>query len=405
MERGSDNFHKTVLPNGMTLLFERRNVPIISTIAATRFGGAYESDKIKGIAHFIEHSVFETAKRTSKEINLEIEKKGGEWNAFTSEEETAFWIKMDSKHFGLSMDIISDIMLHPAFTEKNFKKEKGIILQEIKMYHDLPNYHVIDRLKDTLYQKPFATPIIGTEKIISTVPKKTLVDNHDKYYVPSNMVLSVSGKANFEEVKTLAQKYFQKKSQTKKFSVPFKITPLDATNESVEKRKNIDQAHLALGFTVPARTEKGRYASEILNASLGVGMSSPLVQEIREKRGLAYSVRSDLDQGNNFGYCYVYAGIKKDAVKEVKSIILREIKNLCTLEKKDFEETKEQLIGRYYLDMENSMKTAQNLMYEELTAGAEEYYKYPERISGVRLADVQNLAKIKKYGYVAVVPA
>lgn len=404
MTKGSDNFYKTILPNGMTLLFEKRKVPITSTIAATRFGGAYESDKIKGIAHFIEHSVFETTKRTSKEINLEIEKKGGEWNAFTSEEETAFWIKMDSKHFDLSMDIISDIMLHPAFTDKNFKKEKGIILQEIKMYHDLPNYHVLDRLKDALYQKPFAIPIIGTEKIISTVPKKTLMDYHNQYYVPSNMVLSVSGKAEFDEVKIMAQKYFQKKSSNQKFSIPFKITSLNSTKEFVEKRKNLDQAHLALGFTIPTRMDKGRYSSEVLNASLGVGMSSPLVQEIREKRGLAYSVRSDLDQGNNFGYCYVYAGIRKDAVKEVKEIILREIKKLSSLQKRDFEETKEQLIGRYYLDMENSMKTAQNLMYEELTAGAEEYYHYPERISEVRLADVRGLSKIKKYGYVAVVP-
>lgn len=125
MTKGGDNFYKTILPNGMTLIFEKRNVPIISTIAATRFGGAYESDKIKGIAHFIEHSVFETTKRTSKEINLEIEKKGGEWNAFTSEEETAFWIKMDSKHFDLSMDILSDIMLHPAFTDRISKRKRG----------------------------------------------------------------------------------------------------------------------------------------------------------------------------------------------------------------------------------------------------------------------------------------
>jgi len=404
MTKGSDNFYKTILPNGMTLIFEKRNVPIISTIAATRFGGAYESDKIKGIAHFIEHSVFETARRTSKEINLEIEKKGGEWNAFTSEEETAFWIKMDSKHFDLSMDIISDILLHPAFTEKNFKKEKGIILQEIKMYHDIPNYHVLDRLKDTLYQKPFAIPIIGTEQIISTVPRKTLVDNHDKYYIPSNMVLSVSGKAEFEEVKSMAMKYFQKKAPMTRFEVPFKINPLNTVREVVEKRKNIDQAHLALGFTVPTRTDAGRYASEVFNTSLGVGMSSPLVQEIREKKGLAYDVRSNLDQGNTFGYCYIYAGVKKESVGEVKEIILGEINKLSNLQKRDFEETKEQLIGRYYLEMENSMKTAQNLMYEELTSGAEEYYKYPERISDVKLGDVQKLAKIKNYGSVAVIP-
>ncbi len=404
MGRGENNFYRAVLPNGLIVLFERRNLPITASIAATRFGGGYESEKVKGIAHFIEHSVFETKKRTSKEINLEIEKKGGEWNAFTSEEETAFWIKMDSKHFDLSVDIISDIMLHPAFTEKNFKKEKGIILQEIKMYHDLPNYHVIERLKETLYHRPFAIPIIGTEKVISTVPKKTLEGYHNTHYIPSNMVLSVSGKAEFGEVLDIAKAYFNKKSPIKTFDPPFKMIPLNSTKEIIEKRKNLDQAHLSLGFILPSRREKSRYSAEILNASLGVGMSSPLVQEIREKRGLAYSVRSDLDQGNNFGYCYVYAGIRKDTVKEVKGIILKEIGKLSTLQKRDFEETKEQLIGKYYLDMENSMKTAQNLLFEELTENAKEYYEYPDRIGSVKISDVQKLAKIKNYGYVAVTP-
>ena len=399
----SGDFQRKILPNGLTVLFEKRKVPIISTIAATRFGSAYEHEAIKGIAHFIEHSVFETKKRAAKEINLEVEKKGGEWNAFTSEEETAFWIKMDSKHFELSMDIISDVMLNPAFNDKMIKKERGIILQEIKMYHDLPNYHAMELIKETLYQKPFAIPIIGKESIISTLPKKTVVDFHHRMYSPQNMVLSVAGNSDFEEVLSLSKKYF-KGSSFMKPAVPLSIQPLTSTREIIEKRKNMDQAHLTLGFTVPSRKDNLRYASEVLNASLGVGMSSPLVQEIREKRGLAYSVKSDIDQGNDYGYCSIYAGIKKEAVKEVKGIMLKEINKLQKLGKSEFEETKEQLIGKYYLGMENSMKTAQNLLYEELTGNAEEYYQYPERISDVKLSDVRKLAKIRNYGYVAVVP-
>ncbi len=399
----SNNFFRYKLNNGLTLLFEKRKLPIISTICSAKFGGAYENERNKGIAHFIEHSVFETKKRTSQHINIEIEKKGGEWNAFTSEEETAFWIKIDSKHFESSSDIISDVMFNPIFSKKNIEKERGIILQEIKMYHDLPNFHVFDNLKKTLYYMPFSIPIIGSEKNILEIKQNDLINFHRKYYVPSNMVLVVSGNRSFEEVKEIIKRYFGKKIPSSPAKIR-EIVPLNKTKEIIEKRPHLDQAHLAFGFLVPSRKEKGRYAAELLNASLGLGMSSPLVQEIREKRGWAYSVKSDLDQGNNYGYCYVYAGVKKESPKKVKEIILNEIKKLRKLEKSNLEQTKEQLIGRYFLDMENSMKTAQNLMNEELSGNAEEYFSYPEKISEVKLSDVRNLAKIKHYGLSLIIP-
>lgn len=332
MAKESD-FHRQVLPNGMTLLFEQRNLPVISTIAATRFGSAFEEEKLKGIAHFIEHSVFKGTKtKSQKEISKEIEKKGGEWNAFTAEEETAFWIKIGSAHIDSAMDIISDIMLDPAFNKTEIETERGVILEEIKMYHDLPQYHVLDKLKETLYRKPFGLSALGTREIISKVPISFLQKVHKIHYRPSNMIVSIVGKAGRDDVIEMAKRHFSTELKSKRTDSSLKLLP-GKFEKITEKRKSIDQAQIALGFHVPSRTSDKRYAAEVFNAYLGEGMSSPLFQEIREKRGLAYSVRSSIDQGKNYGYCAISVGTVKEKVKAVKEIILEETKKVSGLQK------------------------------------------------------------------------
>jgi len=397
-------FHSQTLSNGLRVIFEERNIPVISTIAASRFGSGFETEKLKGIAHFIEHSVFKGTKtRDAREISKEIEKKGGEWNAFTAEEETAFWIKLGAEHIESSIDIISDIMLDPAFNIKDIEIERGVILEEIKMYHDLPQYYVLDRLKESLFNRPFGLSALGTREIIGKVPIEVLRKNHHRFYDPSNIVLVYVGKADFEDIVALTGKHFSRKSKKIRFNHEISIAE-GSFSKITEKRKSIDQAQLALGFHMPSRLDKRRYAAEVFNAYLGEGMSSPLFQEIREKRGLAYSVRSILEQGRNYGYSAITVGTVKEKLPDIKRMILKEIKRTGILKSRDFEETKEQLIGKYEINTENSMRTAQALLYEELTEGAEEHYKYPERISSVNISDVRKLSKIKEYGSVEVVP-
>lgn len=398
-----DHFYRQVLPNGLTVIFEKRDMPVIAVMAAAKFGSAHEPQRLKGIAHFIEHSAIKgTKSRSNLEICKEIEKKGAEWNAFTAEEETAFWIKIGSKHIGTSFDIISDMMLNASFGKKEIETERGVILEEIKMYHDLPNYYVHDKLKEALYSMPFGLSALGTKEIIGKVQISTLKNFHSLNYSPSNIILSVVGKADFDDVVGLARRYFAGKSRQmreKRFSAKE-----GNFSKTIEKRKSIDQAQIALGMHMPTRMSEKRYAAEIFNAYLGEGMASPLFQEIRVKRGLAYAVSSSLDQGRDYCHCAISVGTVKEKIDEVRRIILKEIKKAGNLGKKDLDETKEQLIGRYHIVMENSSRTAQAMLYEELTKGAESYYEYPEKISEVRLEDVRRLAKIKNYGFIAVVP-
>jgi len=402
---GVDNFYRQVLPNGLTVIFEKRDLPAVTTIASARFGSGYENEKAKGIAHFIEHSVFKRTKtRTQQEIAREIEKKGGEWNAFTAEEETGFWIKIGAEHFETSLSILSDVMLNPTFAKKDLEMERKVILEEIKMYHDNPPLFTWIKLKELLFASPFGLSPLGNPKVIGKMSKATIQKYHNIHYSPSNMVVSVVGKVDVDKIWNLSKHYFAKRQVQRQIERKgLKILPGPFGN-FIEGRKNIDQANLAFGFHVPSMSSQERYAAEVMNTILGVGFSSRLLQEIREKRGLAYAVGSRLDQGKDYGYCIIKAGTEKKKVETVKKIILEEIKKLQQLEQRDLEESKEQLIGYYKLESEDSRKVAESLLREEMNGNAKEYYNYPEKIAAVNLEDVRKIAQIKDFGFVAVVP-
>lgn len=401
----ADKFYRQVLPNGLTLIFEKREQPAVSIFATTKFGSGHETVKMKGLAHFIEHAVFKATKtKTTEQITSSIEKVGGEINAFTAEEYTSFYVKLRSKHFDLGMDILGDIMMNPLLAKKDLDMEKKAIIEEIKMYHDNPRYYVIFKLRELLFNEPFGMNPLGTEQIIKKLTKATLTKYHAINYNPSNIVISIVGDTNVDRIWNLGKHDFLKKSIQKQIQFSEVKPGPGKFDKIIEKRKSIDQAHLSLGFSMPSRSSKDRYAAEIFNTILGVGMSGRLFQEIREKRGLAYAIHSDLDQGKNFGYIQVYAGTEKKKVNETKELILKETDNMKNLSQKDFDDAKEQLIGQYQLEDEKSDAVARKLLSEELNGNAKEYYNYEDRINEVELEDVRKLAEIKKYAYIALVP-
>jgi predicted Zn-dependent peptidase len=180
---------------------------------------------------------------------------------------------------------------------------------------------------------------------------------------------------------------------------------INKTNRAIiEKRAGLDQIHLALAVHMPSLSDKRRYGAEIMSTILGGGMSSRLWQEVREKLGIAYSIHSLVEQEMSYGSLIIYAGINKDYQNKVREVILKEIKKLQDLKEKELEEAKEQLIGNFSLENENGINTAQHLALNEMAMEAEEFYRYPERISEVKLEDVKKLAKIKKYSFVALAP-
>ncbi len=393
-------FYKIKQKNGLTILFEKRDLPIVTIITATRAGSAYELVKKKGIAHFFEHIVFKGTKtRTTKEISSSIEKVGGILNAFTDDEITGFWTKLPSKYFDIGANIIFDLVTNPKLSQKDIEKERNVILSEVDLYHDLPRRYLFDKIKELLYSKPFSMPVIGLKETIAKLKKPDFVNWH-KYYNPENLIISIVGNANLKEIDNLSKKYFGKPNL--KMLPKIKISKIN--KHLVEKRQSIDQTHFTLGFHAPSFSDKMRHASEVFNAIIGEGMSSVLFQEVREKRGLAYAIKSFLRQEKSYGYSIVYAGIEKKNIKKVKEIVLKEIKNMSRVKARDLEEAKEQKVGNWEIDTESCEGVAINLILQEMATRAEDFYDYPEKIYDVKLEDLKRLAKIKGYSTAILVP-
>ena len=396
-------FHRKILKNGMTILFEKREIPIISVSFAVRNGGINENISEKGISHFIEHMLYKgTPKRNAKKIAEEIEKKGGDLNGFTSEEITAYWCKMPSKHFNIALDVLSDMVKNPLFDEKELEKERKVIFEEIKMYHDNPRLHIFDEIQKALYDGTMGMTLAGTYETMSSIDKNKIIEKFKQIYQPNNMILCIVGDADFNKIVEFAEKNFG----DKKGKIPKQ--KFNLRNESkVEKRKGIDQANLVFAHHVPLAGNKKSFAALVLSTLMAGGMSSRLFSEIREKRNLAYAVKGDANINRDFAYNLIYIGTSKENVDIVKKIMLDEFKKVAqSLDKKELEQVKEQLIGNYYISMEDSQSQMVNLLAYEIRNKAEDFYKFEKDISEVKLNDVKELAGdvSKKYSFFALVP-
>tara|TARA_Y100000310_G_C20668105_1_gene808743 strand:+ start:981 stop:2177 length:1197 start_codon:yes stop_codon:yes gene_type:complete len=395
----STEFYRKKLDNGLTVIFEKRKIPVVAVASSVKFGAQYEHEGIKGVSHFLEHLVFKgTKKRTVTEIAQEVESKGGIINAFTSEEITSYWNKLPSKHFNLGADITRDLVLNPVFESKALERERKVILEEIKMYHDNPSSHVLEKIKELLYEKPFNMSIAGNAKTVSGLSRKKIIELHKNLYSTNNIIFSVVGDTSWNNVLNEAKKFPKTKKEVREIPIVLK------NQELIEKRKGIDQAHLVLGFHCPTLLDKNRFPMEIFDSILGGGMSSRLFQEVREKRGLCYAIKGNLEQSKDYAHEMIYSGTTKDKVFKIKEIVLREIKKLGQLQKSDFNEAKERLIGLRQISKEKCDLTMVELLQEEIGGDASNYYKYEDKINKVKLKDVRELSKLKGYSFVALVP-
>lgn len=395
---------KKKLKNGMTVVMEKRELPIVSVAITNKFGSEYEEGKIKGIAHFIEHLLFTgTKKRSSKDISREIDSRGGIINAFTANEITSFWVKIPSEHIDVALDVLTDMLNNSVIDREKFEKEKKVILEEIKMYHDEPRMHVEgEQIYKNLYEEPFGKSwIIGTKETINSLDRDFVYNYYKEAYNPENYIVSVVGNANFDYLCSYFEKAF-KGTGKKKTHVPIK----KINAESVEERAGIDQAHFVIGFHAPLAGTKEYYALQLLDAYLTVGMSSVLFTEIREKRGLAYAVKGSVESEKNYSHYTIYVGTTKEAVKDVKKIILEEMEKVKNVTEKEIQTAKEQLIGLRKVLSEESTSVLNVLTYSELVNGAEEYYQFEKKINEVTMEEVKKLAKelLKKYSTAAIVP-
>ncbi len=395
-------FQKKVLDNGLTVLFEKRDIDVTTVMLGVRYGSAYDSIEEKGMAHFIEHLCFKgTKKRNVKEIAEEVEKVGGELNAFTHEELTAYHVKLPSNYFDVAMDVMFDIFFNPIFSEDDIKREADVICEEIKMIKDHPMRHAFDKIKENLYKEPFGYSGTGRAEVIRNMTREQLKTRHDKIYVPKNSVLCVVGNNDFDEVISLAEKLSNISRESEG------IKPLNIIEQNIgskEFRKGVEQSNIMMGFHFPKANENGRYAAEVFSAILGEGMSSRLFSEVREKRGLVYGVKSELDMGKNYGYMVIFAGTDLTKVAEVQKVCLEEFKKMKDLTEDELEQAKVQVVGNRSVESEGSSETALNLVMEEIVGDAEDYYNYDAKISDVTLEDIRKLAGIIEYSSFSLGP-
>lgn len=393
-------FFKRKLKSGINVIMEKRDLPVVSFSITNRVGGAYENSDIKGICHLIEHMLFTGTKtRTHEDISREIEKKGGQLNAFTAQEVTSYWFKLPSEYLFYGIDILIDMLKNPRFDDEKFEKEKRVVLEEIKMYHDNPMQCVFEQIEKNLYEKPFGDLVIGSKESVSALKRDFVFEYFKKNYSPENYIVTLVGDADFDEVCEYFEKSFEKGRGSSE------IKDIKRRNgESVEERPGLDQAHFVFGIHAPLPKDKDFSALEVLDAYLANGMSSRLFLEIREKRGLAYAVKSSIDAEREHSHYLIYAGTTKEKVDEVKKIILEEFKNVEKMSEKDLEEAKERVIGLRRVNSEESSNVATELMMEELNGSAENYYKYEQKIRAVALEQVKKLARIREFSSAAIVP-
>jgi len=398
-------FQKTKLQNGLTVLFEKRDVPVTTVMLAAKYGAAYESVGEKGMAHFIEHLCFKgTERRNVKQIAEEVERVGGDLNAFTHEEVTAYHVKLPSEHLGVAMDVIFDVFFNASFPEDEVAKEANVICEEIKMYRDSPRMHVIMKIKEGLYGEPFGLSIAGSAKNVRGMSREDLFKKHREVYVPGNSVLCVVGNNDFDEVVRIASQ-FEFGVGSLEIGVDGKVPKIPSRSlKKVEKRAGVEQTNLAIGFHFPFSGERGRYAAEVFSTILGQGMSSKLFSEVREKRGLVYGVKTDLDLGSNYGYMIIWAGTDSEKEKEVIDICLEEFRKMGSIGEAELKEAKVQVVGNRHVESEGSNETAVNLILEEISGDAKDYYDFEKKIKGVKLEDIKRLAMISEYASFSLGP-
>lgn len=345
------------LSNGLTIIGEE--IPYLKSITLgvwVNAGSRIENEELGGISHFIEHMLFKgTKNRTSKEIASTIDNLGGQINAFTSKECTCYYVKLLDEHIDIGIDILSDMFLNPLFDEKDIDKERQVIIEELKMYEDSPEDLVYDLLMEGIYKTDaLGMNIIGTEESLYNMNRNTIKDYFNKYYVASNSVISISGNFKFEEMVKLIESKFKDLAIG---NVDIKITEPEFHPCFITRNKDTEQVNLAISLkAIPLEDIEDAYALSIINNIFGGSISSRLFQNIRENKGLVYSIYSAPSLYRKSGELGIYASMSNENLKKVYNLVLEEIDNLRQnhLTDKEIKESKEQLKGSYILGLEST---------------------------------------------------
>jgi predicted Zn-dependent peptidase len=364
-------YQKTILDNGIKVITEE--IPYLKSVSIGVWvitGSRDEQPHENGISHFIEHLLFKgTERRTAFDIAKEIDSVGGTLNAFTGREYTCFYAKVIDKNLPLAIDLLSDIFLHSLMDIKDVEKERMVILQEIKMVEDIPDDYIHDLFNRVCWgDHPLGFPIFGTSELVQSFHRDQIYQFFKENYQPNRIIICATGNLKHQKVVDWIGATFGQIPKSNETRERLKPDSISTTN--IWKRE-LEQVHFCLGTKGLPYNHSLRFASYALNAILGGGMSSRLFQEIRENRGLAYSVYSYLPAYIDTGLVVVYAGTNESSFQEVIELILKEFSRLKTKPFKngEIETAKEQLKGNLLLSLESSdnlmTRLAKNEIYFE----------------------------------------
>jgi predicted Zn-dependent peptidase len=352
-------YNKTVLENGLRLVtIPMKDNPTVTVFVLVEAGSKYEIKEKNGISHFLEHMCFKgtTRRPSNDDISTELDEIGSVYNAFTSQEYTGYYAKAQYAHLDKILDIVSDMYLNPLFPEIEIEKEKGVIIEEINMYEDLPQRKVQNLITELVYgDQPAGWDIAGSKENIKKMSREDFITYRNKFYNSSATTVVVSG--NFEEEKVI-EKVQEIFSVMPKLEKGIKKKVLEEQNKPAISifKKETDQTHLVLGVRTFNIYDKREDAMDLLVGILDAGMSSRLYKKLRDEMGVCYYVSAGQDASTDHGFFSISAGVDNKRVKEVISVILAELNKLKTelVSKEELQKTKQNLIGTMYLGLESS---------------------------------------------------
>ena len=388
-------FVKEYLENEIPVVMETfKNVRSVAVGAWVKVGSRYETPDKNGISHFLEHMFFKgTKKRTTRDISVEIDSMGGDMNAFTSRENTAFYIKVLDEYLEQGIDLLSDICVNSIFPEEELEKEKKIVKEEIKMVEDTPDEYIHDLFNmDVWGHEGLGQSILGRRETVAAFTREDILSHIKRYYGTRDIVISCAGNFVPETMMKILGKRF---GGLRRGSEPKKGSPPDFQQNVKVYSKDISEAHICIGVPGISQTSDERYAFFLLNTILGAGVSSRLFQEIREKRGLAYSVYSFTASYLDTGMWGVYAGVSRKRIREVAELVIAEMLNLAdTLTETELERAKNHLKGNLILGLESTSSRMNNIARQEMYFGK---YISPEEViksvEGVKMNQMRELSE------------
>ncbi len=389
----------STLKNGLTLItVDLPHLDSVTTFIAVGAGSRYETKQNNGISHFWEHMAFKGTKKypTSLIINTLVDSIGAVNNAATSQEYTFYFIKSSSEHIDLASDILSSMVKEPLLLQEEIDREKGVILEEMRMYQDLPNRHVWDLyMKLQFGDQPLGWNVLGTEQIIKSLKREDFEKYINSLYCPENMALVYVGKLP-KNIKDLAEKYFLDLPKRSVFkSKPVKLVKQDKPKVAVEFKKT-DQANLVLGVEGYSRNNPKKYAARLLGVILGEGMSSRLFIQVRERRGLAYHVDAGHETLLDTGFFAAFAGLKLEKLEEGIKVILDELMRTTVelVSDEELKKAKEIIKGRLALRSESTNFLAEYFALDfVLDKRVETFEEYLAKIEAVTVEDILEVAK------------